>query len=502
MVLTGLLLSQASEFGKDIFMGWKYGASMLSDGFFSAFSPIFLIYTTLLLSSSIVLIPAFVDHIENDDNQSSNLFYESTAFLIVLLGILSLVLFYFSDSIIAFLAPGLSEQSKLIAVNFFKRFIWVLMPTGCIAISASFLRSNNMLFIPSTLKFVGNVFFILILFYFSSSFEALSYAAISMFLMQFIFLVVFLFKTNLAFPTHFIPSKKTLNILLLFIIPILSIFMSQTVVLSERYYSSMLQEGSVSIIAYIGRIYSGFVNLIGGTVMGTALPALSGYISKGNFVNARDTITWNIKIVITVCLPASILLMIMAEPIISTIFSGSALTQVQMEMSYRVLSCYSIGIVFGAIMPLYTAVFSAYRSYSLILMGSTFFLVTNWLINALLINHVNILSLPIARTLSNIAVSIPMFLVMQKKVGKIFNIELLIFFIKVLAASLFMGLIVYYFQTILTDHCIIDSMMKKSGTILLSFLIAGIVFFVSCLILKMDNCLQIYFLITKKLRIS
>ncbi|MCP4023034.1 MAG: hypothetical protein GY729_14430 [Desulfobacteraceae bacterium] len=501
VVFAGLILSQFSEFGKDIFMAWKYGASMISDSFFSAYTPVFLIYSTLLLACPIVLVPAFIKLKEQagQKTEDSLLGELILIFTLVFLGI-AFLLFIFGDKIIGAITPGLCVQAHTLSTALFRKLVWLLIPSGFIAIFAAYLRSRNKLFIPSSLKCIGNMCFIALVFCFAASSKALFTAAISIYIAQSLYLAVFVFKTKPRFSrTTLVPSKKTWQVVALFAFPIASIFLSQLVILSERFFSSLLDPGSLSIVAYTGRIYTGIVNLLGGTMMGAALPALSRLVNKNRLSETKQNVQWNIKMLAMVCLPISLFFLFMSDAMVHLLFNGGAFTFQQLDISSNVLRYYFAGLLFGALMPLSTAIFSAFHSYKIILCNSVLFLGTNLLVNALLIHGNGIIALPLARIAANLVILCFSFYMIRRTLGSFLDRTIGVFFIKMGVALVVMILVLSFIKTGLSPILFLESKTRELIFIIITGFVSFTGFFTACLILKMEE--PLFFYTTLKQRI-
>lgn len=415
-VFSGLVLSQASEFARDVVMAARFGASQISDGFFCAYAPLFLVVTTLTVACPVVLVPAFT----LCRASAAERFRELVGlFTLILLGA-AVGGYFFSHEITTLVAPGLDPATRELSAGFMARLVWIWLPLGFIAVTAAFLRSRNQFFVPAALKFSGNACFmgtLLCLAADAAAADALVAAVFSLYAAQAGYLLFFLAKTG-GVPVfrRWLPSKRTWRTMALFAFPVASIFLSQLVVMSERFFSSLLDPGNLSLVAYTGRLYTGGANLLGGTLMGAALPVLAAMAGAGRIHRMRRQVWEQMKLAVLACLPVSLFVLVFARDIIRILF-GNAFTDAQVMVSGQVLALYFAGLLFGVVIPLFTALFSALGRFRLILLVSLTFVSVNVLFNHLFIGRLGIYSLPLARCCANFFAAVLSLFLAHRELG-------------------------------------------------------------------------------------
>ncbi len=134
---------------------------------------------------------------------------------------------------------------------------------------------------------------------------------------------------------------------------------SQINLLLDTVLASLISEGSVSWLYYSDRLIELPLGVFGIAIATVILPTLSRQHSSscGNYSHTLD---WALRTVLLISLPATIALMVMAQPIIVTLFQhGDRFSALDARMSSYSLTAYALGLTaFMLIKVLATGYFS------------------------------------------------------------------------------------------------------------------------------------------------
>lgn len=398
----GLLLSQCAQFARDVIMSRKYGISLETDAYFAAFSLPFFYYSVLLLCTARVVIPILSRERHENKAPDYRIVNNLVWFFLLLAFLLVTPATLFPSIALDFFTPGIDGSVKALAEKNLSILIWLVIPSTLIAFHASILRSYKYYFIPSFLRFVGNISYILVIVLMPINTKTLIIASFGFFISQFVYLAINVRRTGYTFTRpHFSDTGKSLLHLSFFIYPILAISMNQLTIISERFFSSLLSVGNISLIAYSSRIYTGIANLIGGTFMAAALPTFSDMISRQQSEALLDNIKYNLKLIIYISIPISVLLVFLSDSVSLIIWGGGAIRETEVAQISSIIKVYSIGLLFGASVPLLTTVFSAFLDFKAVFLVASLFISSNILVNALLLSSFGMYSIPIAKGAAN-----------------------------------------------------------------------------------------------------
>lgn len=125
-------------------------------------------------------------------------------------------------------------------------------------------------------------------------------------------------------------------------------------------FAASCAEGSVSWLNYAFRLVQLPIGLFGVAVSIAALPVLARQASTQNFAEMRTTFVSSLTIVFCLTVPATVGLIVLAEPIIRVIFERGAFTATDTQATAIALSLYGVGLfAYSAnkvIVPVYYAI--------------------------------------------------------------------------------------------------------------------------------------------------
>jgi len=149
------------------------------------------------------------------------------------------------------------------------------------------------------------------------------------------------------------------RIMKLMIPALFGVSVSQINLALDTVLASFLPTGSVSWLYYAERLTELPLGVIGIAVATVILPGLSKEYSTESETEFRETVDWAIKMILMIGVPASLALMLMAEPILITLFQYGELGARDVEMAALSLRAMAFGLpAFMLIKVLATAFYS------------------------------------------------------------------------------------------------------------------------------------------------
>ncbi|WP_028454306.1 murein biosynthesis integral membrane protein MurJ [Chitinilyticum litopenaei] len=124
---------------------------------------------------------------------------------------------------------------------------------------------------------------------------------------------------------------------------------AQISILLNSNLASFLEEGSISWIFYADRLMEFPVGVLGVALGTILLPSLSKSVASDNQAEYSRLLDWGLRLCLLLCLPATIALGLLAEPLILTVFQSGKFTLHDAQMTQQALTGYSIGLL-GMIM--------------------------------------------------------------------------------------------------------------------------------------------------------
>ncbi len=135
------------------------------------------------------------------------------------------------------------------------------------------------------------------------------------------------------------------RILLLMGPAIFGVSVSQINLLLDTILASFLPQGSVSWLYYSDRLVELPLGVFAIAISTVILPSLSRQQANDSIESFRATLDWAIKMVLFIGIPSTVALMILAEPILVTLFQYGKLTLHDVGMAALSLRAYALGLL-------------------------------------------------------------------------------------------------------------------------------------------------------------
>lgn len=105
------------------------------------------------------------------------------------------------------------------------------------------------------------------------------------------------------------------------------------------------QEGAASALGYAFRLMYMPIGAIGVAVATAAIPELARHASREAFGRMRDTLSWSLRLMLVLSVPATVGLIVLARPIVSVIFDRGVWDTSDTDLTTAALAFYAPGIV-------------------------------------------------------------------------------------------------------------------------------------------------------------
>ena len=245
---------------------------------------------------------------------------------------------------------------------------------------------------------------------------------------------------------------------------------------------SIVGEGGVAGLYFAYRLILFPIGIFSTALSQAILPTLSTQALENNHDKLKHTLSFGLRATGLVMLPASIAFMVLAQPIISTIFQGGRFDAYSASMTARVLFFYSIGLyAYGATRILQSCFFSLKDTVTPTKV-SFIALVINIVLNSILMFPMKLAGIALATSISGACSCLILFFIMKKRLSPFRMSGVLSSFLRALIASLCMGFICYLLlqKNIFPQTSRISKFLNLASIISLGF-VSYVVF---CLLLR------------------
>ena len=472
------IISRLLGYLRDILIAVFLGTGPIADAFFVAFR-IPNTFRRLFAEGTFnaAFVPSYASELSQGKDRSEKFATNVFNLLIMILLFIVLIVEIFMPIFVFLIAPGFDgDDSKMeLAINLTRITFPFLLFISLASFLSAILNSHNRFAVASASPIILNLMLIGVLFYGKFLNDQLvyylSFAVTISGIIQLIFLYIFVKK--FYFPRFTFKVKIDEKIKSFFKKLLPSIFSSgvtQINILVGTIIASF-QASAVSYLYYADRIYQ--INLaIAGIAIGTViLPQLSKYIQNDQEDEILLIQNKALELSLFLSIPAAIALFIASEQIVSALFGYGSFDENGVKNSAKALLYFSLGLPAFSLIKVFSSFFFARHNTKVPFYISLTSVLLNISVSIFYFKNVGFIIIPIATTISSWFNSILLFIFLKKH--NLFNFNLLFInrFIKIIIASVIMGLFFNYLIIFLDEKLAYEQNFKSAyliGSVLLT----------------------------------
>jgi len=209
--------------------------------------------------------------------------------------------------------------------------------------------------------------------------------------------------------------------------------------------SNIVGSGGVAALYYANRIFQFPLAIFGIALAQAALPTMSREALESGLSKLKETLSFSLRAVNFIMIPASLGLIILSRPITSMLFQRGMFSVYSTSITSQALMFYSIGLFSYAGIKILVSCFYSLKDTGTPVKIASISLILNIILNIILMYPLRIGGLALATSFSGSFNFFLLFLMLRKKIGPFGGLKILVSFIKVLLASLLMGVCIYLF---------------------------------------------------------
>lgn len=369
--------------------------------------------------------------------------------MLVILTCVTLLGILFSPLIVRVVAPGFIASPEKLAVTVkLNRIIFpYILLIGLTAYAMGVLNSLRHFTMPALAPCLLNVSIIVFALLFGEGIAGLSLGVLVGGLLQLTVQIPVLYKKGfrpqlLRRFAH--PAAQTIGRLMAPRILSSSIYQVNNFV--DSIFGSLawiVGEGGVAVLYFSYRLIQFPLGIFSNALSQAILPAFSTQALEDNRERLKQTLTFGLRAIFFVMIPASVGFMVLALPIISTLFGGRKFDVYSVQATSGALFFYSIGLfAYGATKVLQSCFFALKDTLTPTKVAFVA-LVMNAILNALFMFPLKIAGIALATSLSGIATFFILFAILRRRLGGFKAKEIFISFLRILIASLCMGAVCF-----------------------------------------------------------
>jgi putative peptidoglycan lipid II flippase len=348
------LLSRILGLVRDVVFARMFGASIVMDAFIVANRiPNMLRRFFAEGAFSQGFVPVMARYRENHDHKDAREFVDAVAgtlglilFVITLMGVVA------APFLVFIVAPGfVGDDGRFDLSTAMLRFTFpYLFFVSLTAFAGGVLNTYGKFGAPAFTPVILNVVLIAGALWVAPALAepgmALAYAVFIAGVVQLLFQVPFLAKLHAVPRPRWRPRHEGVRRVIKLMIPaIFGSSVAQVNVLLGGIIASLLGVGKISLLYYSDRLMEFPLGLFGIALATVTLPYLSRQAANESMREFSDTVDWSMKLVVLIATPAAVGLIVLAEPLVATIFYGGVFTATDVELAALSLQAFAAGLV-------------------------------------------------------------------------------------------------------------------------------------------------------------
>lgn len=441
------LLSKGLGFLREIMIANRYGSGMETDTYFVAMTGTVIIMGTLGAALNTTLIPIFTEIGQKYGKRGKLKYFNNVINIVLAITLIIVALgLVFSPIIIKILAKDFEGEQFQLAVKLHRIGMPIAIFLGLTYVFSGLLHSSQIFGPPAISGFPYNFVFLGYLIFFSKEADIVTLMVVSVIAAFFQFLILVPATKHMGYKYRlgFNLDDRYLQKALTLVFPVLiGSAVQQINVIIDKTLASGLVVGSISALNYASKINEVVIAVFIMAITTVIFPMLSEAFARDNIGEVKNILGQGINIILIITVPATIGLILLGEPLVYLFFQRNAFDEVATYMTSQALIFYSLGLVGSSLRLMLNKVYYSFQDTKTPMVNGMVAVVVNLVFNLILIKPMGHRGLALATSISATVTTIILFISLRKKIGPIGLTRYLLCFVKTLAASLVMGLVVF-----------------------------------------------------------
>ncbi|MCD6486557.1 MAG: murein biosynthesis integral membrane protein MurJ [Syntrophobacterales bacterium] len=442
------LLSRVFGFIRDMVIAGFFGAGLATDAFFVAFRiPNLLRRLFAEGSLTIAFIPVFTGYLKRSKRQAVEFAGIAFTLLSIVLALVSVAGILLSPWIIRIMAPGFADiPDKYALTVFLTRLMFpYIFFISLVALCMGILNSFRHFAAPALAPVILNICMIASAFllrdFFREPVISLAVGVMVGGILQLALQIPFLLKVGARLKPNFHfdhPGIKKIGILMLPAVFGAAVY--QTSIFINTILASLLPEGSVSYLYYADRVVQLPLGVFAMAVGTASLPSFSEQVAEGRYEELKDTISFSLRLILFVTIPAMIALIVLRVPIISVLFQRGKFDAAATLFTAQALLYYAVGLWAFSCIRVVVSAFYAMQDTRTPVKIAVAALLVNVIMGIILMFPMKHNGLALATSISSAVNIVALAVILRRKVGKFLDRSFWTSVFRTTLASVVMGL--------------------------------------------------------------
>ncbi len=338
----------ALVFVSNIIIAYKFGAGKAMDVYFAATTAPFFVMTILSMTLSFTFIPIFTAYEKNEKQDRWEIVSSFINSSLVLTTVICAAGMIFSRKIMSIITPGFSQLKIEEAAYLMALLCPAIVACAINELLASVYYAHNRFVTPSLNKILNPLLTILFVLSLGSSLntKTLALATLSAFLLQTVFLIAgFLRRKDFSYSLRLnFKHPEVINIFKLMAPLTAAMLITKAMPLTDRFFLSRLQEGSISYVSYAYRMTLRIIDSTATGLLVALFPVMSAHAASLDYERLYYYAAKGLKMTVFIVTPFVAIFFIYGHPAIRFLFERGAFTPYDTDSTFKAFSLYLLSL--------------------------------------------------------------------------------------------------------------------------------------------------------------
>jgi putative peptidoglycan lipid II flippase len=233
-------------------------------------------------------------------------------------------------------------------------------------------------------------------------------------------------------------------------------------VLVNTYLASSEPEGAVSWLSYAFRLMYLPIGLFGVSIATAALPEIARHAAASDLAAMRRHVSGALRMMLMLNVPATVGLMVLAQPIVALLLEHGRFTPSDTDATAAALMFYAPGLLGYSAVKIASPTFYSMRDSRTPVIVSVLSVLANLGLNLALVRAMGFRGLALGTALAAMFNAVALLWLLKRRLGGLEGRRVATSLLKILAASIVMGLAAAYTSSWLTHAVPGDALLWKA----------------------------------------
>lgn len=448
-----IIITKFFGFLREILISCYYGASYISDAYLVALTIPGTLFSVIGAGIITGYIPMY-SRIEKEQNTKTSDRFTASFINVILIACAFLIgiVLIFTNPIVKVFASGFTGEVLKLASEFTRITVIGILFTGVVYVLTGYLNVKKQFLAPALVSLPFNLCIITSIIL--SHYTSVRYLPIGSALAEaaeLLFLIPIAYRYGFRYHFHIDNKDGYLKQILTLSLPVmLGISINQVNTLVDKTIASRITAGGISALNYASRLTGIIQGIYISSITTVLFPFLSKTAAQKDMETLKKYISKALIGISLLVIPATIGFMFLAEPVVIFLYGRGAFDQEAIRLTSSALFFYAIGMLGYGLREIISRVFYAVQDTKTPMINAAAGMMVNIILNLLLSRFMGIGGLAFATSLVGSGTSLMLLVSLKKKICDFDLRRFGIAFLKILSASLIMGLVVKLSFPVLT----------------------------------------------------